>query len=404
MASTPEMVSGLPRASTWVGFPYRKTESFYLPPETSRSFSARDRTGWDTTSYEELHRGKLGAFGDFISALYHETPVLAPLIGRLMRLLGLGVKAYMMLLRLTLFAFALSPAISKVGYWWWRSKSISRGVQYGKNPRNFLDVYHVIDQTQADLAPVVIYVTGGAWIIGYKAWAAPLGDFLSRNGIVTVSVDYRNFPQGTFAEMAQDVERAIEWTFANIWFYGGDPNNVTIVGQSAGAHITAYILLKRALDWNIRNFVGVSGPYDIVSLAPILNKRGLYTRMLKSIMNEDYFAVSPTWLVPGLRPNLIAQLPPILLLHGTADASVPVSSSIEFHAALQRVGVANVSIELWPGVAHSEPIVEAPVLGNNYLSARIAELCNPAWSAASVTSKPIMNEPMVRFAKYIMPF
>jgi hypothetical protein len=44
------------------------------------------------------------------------------------------------------------------------------------------------------LAPVVIFLTGGAWAIGYKAWGALLGLGLSAHGVLVCSVDYRNFP------------------------------------------------------------------------------------------------------------------------------------------------------------------------------------------------------------------
>jgi prenylcysteine alpha-carboxyl methylesterase len=60
--------------------------------------------------------------------------------------------------------------------------------------RNLLDIY-MPDKSHDAKAPVVIYVTGGAWIIGYKAWAAMLGLRLSQQGVVCVALDYRNFPQ-----------------------------------------------------------------------------------------------------------------------------------------------------------------------------------------------------------------
>lgn len=39
--------------------------------------------------------------------------------------------------------------------------------------------------------PVVIFVTGGAWIIGYKAWGALLGLQLAERDIIVASIDYR---------------------------------------------------------------------------------------------------------------------------------------------------------------------------------------------------------------------
>ena len=43
--------------------------------------------------------------------------------------------------------------------------------------------------------PVVVFVTGGAWTIGYKAWGALLARRLSQRGLLVFCLDYRNFPQ-----------------------------------------------------------------------------------------------------------------------------------------------------------------------------------------------------------------
>jgi hypothetical protein len=51
----------------------------------------------------------------------------------------------------------------------------------------------------------VIYVTGGAWLIGYKAWGALIGRRLSQRGALVFCLDYRNFPQGRALDMLEDV-------------------------------------------------------------------------------------------------------------------------------------------------------------------------------------------------------
>ena len=43
--------------------------------------------------------------------------------------------------------------------------------------------------------PVIIFVSGGAWIIGYKCWGALMGKMFSEHGVIFVTPDYRNFPQ-----------------------------------------------------------------------------------------------------------------------------------------------------------------------------------------------------------------
>ena len=130
---------------------------------------------------------------------------------------------------------------------------------------------------------------GGAWIIGYQAWGALLARRLSLRGAVVCCVDYRNFPQvhfccpasglcrnsrplhlcsemacatkrsryishknlaeaqGTIADMLQDCDTAIQWVSDNIHRYGGDPDNIYIAGQSAGAHISSLCLFAQVI-------------------------------------------------------------------------------------------------------------------------------------------------------------
>eukprot|EP01084_Bolivina_argentea_P124003 219741_1 len=94
--------------------------------------------------------------------------------------------------------------------------------------------------------PVVIFLSGGAWIIGYKAWGAFMGMLLAQLGVIFVSPDYRNFPQGTISDMVTDATTAIQWTYDNIHKYGGDKNNIYVTSQSAGAHIGALTMLLQA--------------------------------------------------------------------------------------------------------------------------------------------------------------
>jgi hypothetical protein len=57
----------------------------------------------------------------------------------------------------------------------------------------------------------------------------------------------RNFPQGSVGDMVADVSTGIEWVLLNIGEFGGDPERVYVVGQSAGAHLSALAILRQAI-------------------------------------------------------------------------------------------------------------------------------------------------------------
>lgn len=82
--------------------------------------------------------------------------------------------------------------------------------------------------------PVIVFITGGMWIIGYKAWGALLAQSLMKQGFIVASLDYRNFPQGTVGDMVQDVGVGIGWVVKRAAALGGDPRRVVVIGQSAG--------------------------------------------------------------------------------------------------------------------------------------------------------------------------
>jgi len=141
----------------------------------------------------------------------------------------------------------------------------------------------------------VAFVTGGAWIIGYKAWGSLLGRRLAERGIMVACIDYRNFPQGTISDMVSDASEGISFICESIATYGGDPNQIYLMGQSAGAHISACALLDQAVReskgeeiyWSvtqIKAYFGLSGGYNMLNLIDHFHERGLYRSIFLSIM------------------------------------------------------------------------------------------------------------------------
>jgi para-nitrobenzyl esterase len=98
--------------------------------------------------------------------------------------------------------------------------------------------------------PVMVYLFGGAFTEG--AGSVPLydGDALARKGVIVVTMNYRLGPYGFFVHPAltaesphkasgnyglMDMLASLRWVQRNIAAFGGDPGNVTVFGQSAGA-------------------------------------------------------------------------------------------------------------------------------------------------------------------------
>lgn len=97
--------------------------------------------------------------------------------------------------------------------------------------------------------PVVVWIYGGALVMGSNAVQLYDGSNFARDGVVFVSINYRVGVEG-FAELDDapsnrglaDAIAALEWVRDEIAAFGGDSANVTIAGQSAGGLLVAMLL------------------------------------------------------------------------------------------------------------------------------------------------------------------
>ena len=107
-----------------------------------------------------------------------------------------------------------------------------------------LDIYEPMNVD--DTRPVIIYVHGGSWKGGTKSNVGLKAELLTENNYVFVSINYRlspNPPDTTVAGAVRfpihpiDVSKAISFVYENIHLYSGDPENLHLIGHSAGAHL-----------------------------------------------------------------------------------------------------------------------------------------------------------------------
>jgi para-nitrobenzyl esterase len=104
--------------------------------------------------------------------------------------------------------------------------------------------------------PVMVFIHGGGYFMGSSATPIYDGAALARKGCVYVSVNYRLGALGCLDLSSlssgditiddnlflRDLVMALRWVRDNVAVFGGDPDNVTIFGESAGAHAVATLL------------------------------------------------------------------------------------------------------------------------------------------------------------------
>src|SRR3984957_969767 len=115
---------------------------------------------------------------------------------------------------------------------------VVRDEHYGPDVRHRLDIFAPAERTGA--RPGVLFVHGGAYVGGDKRTPGTpyndnVGVWAARNGFVGVTMTYRLAPAYKYPAGAEDVGAAVEWIREHIASFGGDPEAVTLLGQSAGA-------------------------------------------------------------------------------------------------------------------------------------------------------------------------
>jgi para-nitrobenzyl esterase len=124
--------------------------------------------------------------------------------------------------------------------------------------------------------PVMVYFFGGAFTEG--AGSIPLydGDALAKKGAVVVTMNYRLGPFGFFVHPAltadsphkasgnyglADMVASLRWVQSNIAAFGGDPGNVTVFGQSAGAMAIGSLVTSPETKGLFHRAIGQSGSW-----------------------------------------------------------------------------------------------------------------------------------------------
>ncbi|MFD6285817.1 carboxylesterase/lipase family protein [Streptomyces sp. NPDC060205] len=108
---------------------------------------------------------------------------------------------------------------------------------------------NVCRPTAGDDLPVMVFVHGGGFVAGSTRSLLYDGSAFARDGVVLVTLNYRlgiagflDIPGAPVNRGLLDVVAALSWVRQNVAMFGGDPENVTLFGQSAGATIVGGVL------------------------------------------------------------------------------------------------------------------------------------------------------------------
>ncbi len=258
-------------------------------------------------------------------------------------------------LPIVLCTFAAMPAIAEP----------MTDISYGEAERNVMDIFM---PEGVENPPLVMYIHGGAWFRGDKDQVEDYDRLTQMNdaGLAVATMNYRWSQQATWPAQKEDVEAAIHFLQDNADTFGYDMERFSVWGQSSGAHLALWAAALDGADpsLNVDAVVSWYAPSNLYALwgdrladdvkggnerepnptpeSQLLGMNALEHKKAADAASAD--------VALGVLPA-DADIPPILLVHGTADHRVSPLQSQHVHEVLQGRG-AKVELILVEGGGH----------------------------------------------------
>ena len=220
-----------------------------------------------------------------------------------------------------------------------------------------MDLY--LPPTNGALNPIIINIHGGGWNHGAKEEQGGFAPYF-KAGFAVANIEYRLTSQATAPAAIEDTRCALIYLIKNAKALHLDPNKIIIMGGSAGGHLA----LMGGLLQNNHIFDTNCSGFENINVAAIIDKYGIAdvndwaygpyiksksaTNWLGSKKEDQSFikSVSPISWVKKTSP-------PVFIVHGDADPTVPYQESVALHAALVAAGVKTEFITI-PGGLHGK--------------------------------------------------
>jgi acetyl esterase/lipase len=221
---------------------------------------------------------------------------------------------------------------------WCADYRIEANIRYDRYPETVLDIVQPAAPALKN-RPGVIVIHGGGWIQGDKEsvidkYCVPF----VQHGMVVANVEYRLAKAATAPAAVNDVLKAVQWFRDRAAGYKVDPNQIVVMGGSAGGHLAL--------------MVGMTPPSadlgPTIKIAAVIDFFGI-TDVGDQLEGPHLREYAVTWipeqsgrmdLARRLSPMTYARkgLPPILSVHGDADQTVPYEHSVRLINALKSAG------------------------------------------------------------------
>jgi len=207
--------------------------------------------------------------------------------------------------------------------------------------------------------PAMLFIFGGGWQGGTPQQFYRQAALLAAKGIVGSCCRYRYSGEAKFPASVHDVKAAVRRLRANADGLNVDPDRIGATGGSAGGHLATMLATTAGME-ELEGEVGSADYSSAVQLGVLLNP---ITDMTEFVAETNLHPAAVKYLggTPEEMPErfelaspirfIDTNTPPCLLLHGTADVTVPCSQSTRFADAMHDCG-RRAELILVDGVPH----------------------------------------------------
>ena len=202
--------------------------------------------------------------------------------------------------------------------------------------------------------PVIVWIHGGAYSVGSSREVRRQGEVLVHGGVIFVSLNYRlgalgwldfsGYSSGFASNLGlRDQIVALEWVRDNIAAFGGDPANVTLMGESAGAN-------------------------SVTTLLTVPAARGLFARAIAESPPPD--AVYRRAVTAGWAEEYLELLSEVVDNNSTDSTSIEDAAELLLTASVDQLVAATTRMQRLAPDKHPGTIALCPVIDGDFLPER----------------------------------
>jgi acetyl esterase/lipase len=206
---------------------------------------------------------------------------------------------------------------------------------------------------------IIINIHGGGWNHGVKESQTGFSSFF-KSGYAVANIEYRLTGQATAPAAVQDARCALIYIIKNAKALNIDVNKIVVMGGSAGGHLA----LMAGLLANNHTFDTNCAAVEKIKVAAVVDKYGI-TDVWDWAYGPNITSKSAkNWLGDKAKDEAFAKSvspinyvnknnPPVFIVHGDADPTVPYQQSVDLHKKLKEAGVTTEFITV-PGGLHGK--------------------------------------------------